>query len=126
MLKENKKIKELFESYPQIKLVYLFGSTAREERGPMSDYDFAFYLSDKNGTDIKTELISKLSGILNTDKVDVVILNSVESPELKFNIIKDGKLIYEVEPYKVLIEPRILSEYFDFCDLLKRNNLTKA
>ncbi len=126
ILKENKKIKELFQSYSQIKLVYLFGSTAKGKKGPMSDYDFAIYLSDESKSDIKIELMGRLSDILNTDKIDIVVLNFTESPELKFNIIKDGKLIYEVEPYKVLIEPAILRDYFDFYDMLKRNNLTKA
>jgi len=53
------------------------------------------------------------------------MLNLIEGPELKYNIIKEGKLIYEKEPYKVLIEPRILNEYFDFRMSLLRYNLTK-
>ena len=122
-------LKNLFQSYPQIKLVYLFGSQACETSGPLSDYDFAFYIDEKDKKklfDLKLNLISKLSQLLKSDKIDVVILNMAESPELKYNIIKEGKLIFEREPYKILIEPQILNDYFDFHDLLLRHNLTKA
>jgi hypothetical protein len=74
--------------------------------------------------DLKFELMDKISRVLGSDKVDIVILNLVESPEMKYNIVKEGKLIYEEEPYKVLIEPKILTEYFDFHSMLLRHNLT--
>ena len=122
-------LKSIFKNYPEIKLVYLFGSRATDKNGPMSDYDFAFYLDKKNKekmSDFKLVLMAKLGRLLKTDKIDIVILNIAESPELKFNIIKEGKLIFEQEPFKVLIEPKILNEYFDFHSLLLRYNLTKS
>jgi len=122
-------LKSIFKNYPEIKLVYFFGSRATNKNGPMSDYDFAFYLDEKNKKkifDLKLVLIAKLSCLLKTDKIDLVILNIAESPELKYNIIKEGKLIFEQEPFKVLIEPKILNEYFDFRSLLLRYNLTKS
>jgi len=122
-------LKKLFQAKLQIKLVYFFGSQVSQKTGPLSDYDFAFYLEEKNRKklfDLKLDLISGLSRILKTDKIDVVILNEAESPELKYNIIKEGKLIYETEPYRLLVEPRILNDYFDFHYLLLRYNLTKA
>jgi len=76
--------------------------------------------------DIKSLLMDELSRALETDKVDIVVLNIAESPEIKYRIIKDGKLIYEKEPYRVLIEPRILQTYFDFHQMLVRHGLTKA
>ena len=122
-------LKSIFKNYSEIKLVYFFGSRATNKNGPMSDYDFAFYLDEKNKKkifDLKLVLIAKLSCLLKTDKIDLVILNIAESPELKYNIIKEGKLIFEQEPFKVLIEPKILNEYFDFRSLLLRYNLTKS
>lgn len=126
---ELKKLKRLFESYPEIKLVYLFGSKVKSESGPLSDYDFAFYFDEKKCKkmlEFKFILMDKISCILKTDKIDIAVLNLLESPELKYNIIKNGKLILEREPFKVFIEPRILSEYFDFHSMLLRHNLTKA
>lgn len=118
-----------FKSKPQIKLAYLFGSQAKGDVGALSDYDFAFYLAEKDPKEIfeiRLQLLSRLSRLLNTDNLDVVILNEVESPELKYEIIQEGKLIYEQEPYRVLLEPQILNEYFDFHILLSRYHLTKA
>ena len=122
-------LRSLFQSNSQIKLVYFFGSQVNGTAGPLSDYDFAFYIDEKDKKklfDLKLDLIGKLTQILKSDKIDVVILNIVESPELKYNIIKDGKLIFERTPYRILVEPQILNNYFDFHSLLLRYNLTKA
>lgn len=124
MLNQIEKIRKVFKFYPEVKLAYFFGSRANGKSGPASDYDFAFY-SDKKNSQIKFGLMDKISRLLKTDKVDIVDLGASQSPELKYNIIKDGKLIFVKEPYKVLIEPRILNEYFDFKNRLLKYNLTK-
>lgn len=128
------KLGSIFEKFSPIKLVYFFGSMASGQAGPLSDYDFAVYFdlqknSDKDKEmmfDIKFKLMDQLSRALKTDKVDVAILNLTEEPEFKYNVIKDGKLIYDQEPFRVLIEPKILNEYFDFRYFMQKYNLTKA
>lgn len=128
-IKSVEKIKEIFEHYQEIKLVYFFGSRAKEKARPLSDYDFAVYFEERDKKkmfDTKYKLNDELSRFLKTDKVDVIILNITENPELKYSIIKDGTLILAREPYKVLVEPRILNEYFDFRLMLSRYNLTHA
>ena len=127
--KEIKNLLPIFEVHPEVKLVYLFGSQATGKTGPLSDYDFAVYIDEKNSLqrfDIRLELFADLSSALKTDNIDLSVLNDVDVPELKYNIIKDGILIFEREPFKVLIEPEILMEYFDFHALLLRYNLTKG
>ncbi|MDI3531356.1 MAG: uncharacterized protein PWP60_1205 [Candidatus Atribacteria bacterium] len=127
LVKSFEKLIPVFESYPEIKLVYLFGSRATGKHSPLSDCDFAVYLdtdSFKRMHDIRFELYDRIGRILKEDNVDIVILNLVESPEFKYLIIKEGKLIFEREPYKVLVEPGILNEYFDFQMLLRRYGLT--
>ena len=122
-------LKNIFRSFPDVKLAYIFGSRANGEEGPLSDYDFAVYfdLKDKiRMSDIRFQLSDKLSRELKTDKIDLVVLNMTEGPELKYNIIKDGRVIYEEEPYKLLFEPRVLNEYFDFRAMLLRHGLTRA
>ncbi len=121
------KLKHLFGLYSKIKLVYLFGSRATKKVGPLSDYDFAVYLNMKNKKrmfELKYILQDKIARILKTDMVDIIILNNAQSPELKYSIIKNGKLIYEIEPYKIIIEPKILNEYFDYYYLVSKYNLT--
>ena len=126
---EIKNLTNIFQLYPQVKLVYFFGSKALGKDGPLSDYDFAVYLDERNKKkrfDLRLNLMGKLSHQLKTDAVDVVVLNDTESPELKYNIIKEGKLIYEEEPYKIFLEPRIFNEYFDFIYGLRKYGLTKT
>lgn len=125
--KKIKELRQLFKLYPRIKLVYFFGSTVKGKAGPLSDYDLAFYLDEKDEKkmfETKINLAVALSKMLKTDKIDIVILNTVESPELKYNILKEGRLIYKKEPFKVLVEPKILNEYFDFRFFMLRHNLT--
>ena len=124
-----KALKATLEGYPEIKLVYLFGSRARNTSSPISDYDFAIYLDTRDKrriNDIRLEIYDKISRFLKTDDIDILILNTVEMPELKFMIVTEGKLIYEEEPYRVIVEPMIFNEYFDFRSLLVRYGLTGA
>jgi len=124
-----KQIKEIIESFPGIKLAYFFGSKSKNKDGPLSDYDFAVYIDGVNKDKIfatRSELLSKICLVLKTDEVDLVILNTIESPEIKYNIIKEGKLLFEREPYKVIVEPKIMNEYFDFHLMLKEYGLTKS
>jgi len=127
--KELDSLNTVFHRYPEIKLVYFFGSRAKQSYGPLSDYDFAVYF-DKIKADrmfsIKLDLIPQISRILKTDRVDIVILNVTKSPELKYAILKEGILILEKEPFKVMVEPKIMNEYFDFHKTLLKYGLTQA
>lgn len=127
--KEMENVFHIFKLYPQVKLVYFFGSKANGKDGPLSDYDFAVYLDEKDKQErfnVRLSLMTKLSRALGTDRVDIVVLNDTESPELRYGIVRDGKLIYEEEPYKVSLEPHIFNEYFDFMYGLRKYGLTKA
>ncbi len=119
---------DIFSQSPKVKLAYFFGSKATGNDGPLSDYDFAVYLNEQDAkkiNEVKYRLQDKLGRLLKTNSVDIVVLNSAESPELKYEIIKNGRLIYDLEPFRVLVEPRILNEYFDFRSSLRKYNLTK-
>jgi len=122
-------IHTLLASYPAVKLGYLFGSRVNGKTGPLSDYDFAFYADERDTKrlfDIKITLQQELSRLLATDRVDVMLLNLAESPELKYAVISEGRLLYEMEGFRVLVEPKILNEYFDFRALLRRYALTRS
>lgn len=122
-------LNKIFAFHPTTKLVYFFGSRAEGKGGPLSDYDFAVYLDgrdQKEMFEVMFALQDQLGRRLKTNKIDVVILNLAEGIELKYNIIKQGRLIYEREPFKAIVEPRILTEYFDFKHTLRKYNLTNA
>ena len=123
-----KNIKKLCRADKSIGLFYLFGSQATGEVGPLSDYDFAVYFDEFEKRLIlekKIGLIVELSNIMKTDNLDLVILNEEAPPELKYSIIRDGQLIFEREPFRTLVEPKIMNEYFDFRTILLRHGLTQ-
>ncbi|UMX47824.1 MAG: nucleotidyltransferase domain-containing protein [Candidatus Nealsonbacteria bacterium DGGOD1a] len=122
------KIINLCQEYPQVKLLYIFGSQARGDAGPLSDYDFAVYLDENDAQkrfDIKLYLIGKLTSILQTNAVDVAVINDTESPFLKYAAIKDGILLFQKEFFKVAVETAIMSEYFDLRESFLRFNFAK-
>lgn len=122
-----KKCSSLFKKYKAIKLVYLFGSRARGTAGMLSDYDIAVHvagISSKKITQLRLILITEVSRLLKSDAIDVIVLNTLETPELKYAIISEGILLYEKKPFKMLVEPLIINEYCDFRMMLERYGLS--
>ena len=120
---------KLFQSQKAIVLAYFFGSRSTNSFNKFSDYDFAILLkglNKKKAYQIKFQLEDRISRILGTDKIDVLILNTIDQPELMYNVIYSGQLIHEVEPYRIIFEPQVLNKYFDFRNQLLKYNLTKA
>lgn len=112
------KVQAIFEAHKEVKLAYLFGSQAHGKTGPLSDYDFAVYFGEVfspiEAFNLKLALLNDLSRALDTDAVDLVILDNLDAPELGYHIISGGKLLVEREPYKMIVEPRMMNAYFDF------------
>lgn len=122
-------LRPLCEKHPSIGIVYLFGSQAKGETHKGSDYDFAVYFDEPDVVKRHSTLFllaGEISKLLDSDAIDIHSLNDLYAPELKYQIIAEGKVLFEREPYRLIIEPRILNEYFDFMYLLKKYNLTKA
>lgn len=109
--------KKVFNKYPSIIAAYLFGSRARGDSSPISDYDFAVLLNDKTDkrkfTDLKLSLMGDLCAALKADNVDIVILN--EAPVLlKHRILRDRKVLFCRSHLKrIRYETGILIEYLD-------------
>ena len=79
---------EYLESHPKVLFSYLFGSLAKGSPLPLSDVDIAVYLADTlYGTNDKLDILGKLMGILQTDEIDLVVLNTAGLP-LVMNILK--------------------------------------
>ncbi len=100
--------------------VYLFGSYALGRQTHISDVDVAVLL-DKTVKldayfDIRLSLMAELSRALETDKVDLVILN--ESPyALAYRVIRDGQLLFMKEgagDQHISFKERTLDRYFDY------------
>ena len=88
------KVQSVFSQNDDVTLAYLFGSRATGESGANSDYDFAVYLNSKDPKkNIKTKmsLLGEITKALQSDSVDLLILNNSDKPELNYDVIKKGK-----------------------------------
>ncbi|MDB9391402.1 type VII toxin-antitoxin system MntA family adenylyltransferase antitoxin [Microcystis aeruginosa] len=95
------KITPLAEQLPNLQMLILFGSRARGEHKPDSDWDFAvLYEEGSNRKDISSQfkIYSLLEQALEIpeDKIDVIDLKEC-SPILAHYVARDGQLLYERE-----------------------------
>ena len=103
------------ESHPKVLFSYLFGSLARGIPSPLSDVDIAIYLKKAEGyAEKKIEILGGLIDILETDEIDLVVLNTANLP-LAMGILKNKKLIVDKDPFaRHLFESLVMRKYFDF------------
>ena len=105
--------------------LYLFGSYATDRTTPLSDIDLAILLeqseSRENYFKHRLNLMAEFSSRLGTEKVDVIILNNA-TPDLAYNIIKDGQLLFkrpETRGQLVVFIARTYDRYFDYLPVKK-------
>ncbi len=111
------KLMDFLSKQDNVKLAYLFGSAASGKAGKLSDIDIAVMLDEslgkKEGFDLQLRLISDISSILKTDKIDLVVINDAPL-SLKFEIIKaNHPLFVRDRAEKVDFEQRVMSRYLD-------------
>lgn len=106
---------EYLESHTRVIFAYLFGSLVKRRPIPLSDVDIAVYLADTlYGTDDKLDILGKLMDILQTDEIDLVVLNTAGLP-LVMNILKCKKIIVDKDPFaRHIFESLSMRKYFDF------------
>ena len=69
-------------------------------------------LSKPERFNLQLKLISDLTGIMKTDRIDLTVMNNAPLL-LKYNIIKHGKILKEDIETKIGVESGILSDYLD-------------
>ena len=103
------------QSEPDVVFAYLFGGLAQRSRRPLSDVDIAVYLSDGcAGEAAKLHILGRLNDILETDEIDLVVLNQAP-PALTMNILRDKRLLADkAPPRRHRFESLAFRKYFDF------------
>ena len=103
---------------------YLFGSHARGQARPDSDIDVAVYVdettADEGRWGYRAELTTYLMAALDTDDVDVVVLN--EAPILLYHrVLRDGIRLLSRDMRATTGRAGLaLSRYFDFLPQLDK------
>jgi hypothetical protein len=114
---------DLFMQDSNIIFAYLFGGLARDQRKPLSDVDLGIYVNNVRRLNYLS-LFAKISEILCTDEIDLVVLNSAPV-SLAGRSLQTRKMLVDKDPFlRHKYESRILREFFDFSikerEILKR------
>jgi len=106
---------EYLRSRSDILFAYLFGSFGRGRPLPLSDVDIAVYLKEPiDVQEKKMEILGALIDLLQTDEIDLVILNRAPLT-LKRKILDNKKAIVDNVPFqRHQYESLTMREYFDF------------
>ncbi|MGM0453591.1 MAG: type VII toxin-antitoxin system MntA family adenylyltransferase antitoxin [Thermodesulfobacteriota bacterium] len=103
---------------PRVLFAYLFGSTGTEMTYPLSDLDVAVYLdiaSDAVEISHKLALYAEISRMTKRNDIDVVVLNTCANHILVYDIMINGRLIYDAgSGFRAVFEQQMLHAAIDF------------
>ena len=111
-------LKGIFQNYPDIMAVYLFGSKAADKNiHAESDLDLAIVPKNSELRNHKLDILTDLAGS-GFDNVDLVFLDTTDIV-LKFEAIRQNRVVYartefDTSSYYSLI----VRQYFDFLPYL--------
>ena len=118
LFEKQSRLNQLFTQSP-VNAAYLAGSlSSRTSFGHLSDVDIAILLMDQIKSDqfldYQLYFFSELAKRLESDSIDVVILNQA-SLLLKLQVIKYGQILFSRdEKQRVLFETKAVMDYLDF------------
>ncbi|HSV84941.1 MAG TPA: nucleotidyltransferase domain-containing protein, partial [Levilinea sp.] len=112
-------LSNILKDFPEIELVYLFGSQVHGNIGPLSDYDIGIVENAPHPLSTHARFQHRLAQLLDTDKIDVVLLDQAPI-ELAYHVIARGRLLYKIDQFThVEFEARILGLYGDYLPVLQ-------
>jgi predicted nucleotidyltransferase len=91
---EEKKVTELAREFPGLDLLLLFGSRARGDDHPGSDWDLGYFAGPGFDPD---DLLAKLVLLLETDRIDLVDLRRANGL-LRYRAAAEGRLLFASRP----------------------------
>jgi uncharacterized protein len=97
-----KKISACAAGYGErIAAVYLFGSRNRGEAAPLSDLDLAVLFHPRERAhllELRCALYADFSRALQTNDIDLTVLNTLDNMFLLDEIVREGTVLYDREP----------------------------
>ncbi len=116
-------LQSLVEKLEGVDCAWIFGSTARQEAGPLSDVDVALLFQEGMDSAGRAQAAMTLMGKLQRiggPPVDIVVLNDAPAA-LQHRVLRDGRLIFcRDTARRVRFEVRAIREYLDFQPVLER------
>lgn len=112
------RLEKVFQKYPDIQAVYLFGSTASGKMHVESDLDLAILPGKSNLRNQKLDILADLAREGFSD-VDLVFLDT-KDVVVKFESVRQNRLLYCARDFDAsAFFSLILRQYFDFTPYLK-------
>lgn len=94
-LKQEKIINEIFEKYPQIKKVIVYGSRAKGNFREGSDIDLTIVEEKEIPTSVLLKLVNDFDDSLLPIKVDISIFSKLTNQDLIDHIKRGGQFFYQ-------------------------------
>lgn len=108
----------LSELTPRVLFAYVFGSAGTAMENSLSDLDVAVYFDAEAGSielNHKLSLYAEISRVTKRNDIDVVILNTCSNQLLVYDIMINGRLIYDADPgARGVFEQQMLHAAIDF------------
>jgi predicted nucleotidyltransferase len=103
---------------PRVLFAYVFGSSGTAMENSLSDLDVALYLDAEAGSielNHKLAIYAEVSRAIKRNDIDVVILNTCSNQLLVYDIMINGRLIYDADPgARAVFEQQMLHAAIDF------------
>jgi predicted nucleotidyltransferase len=114
------RLPKLVTDFPELRLVYLFGSQVTGQTGPQSDYDLGVLVDREGDTAARRAALEHaLAAMLAFERLDAVWLSQAPV-ELAFAVISQGRLLYERDvASRVEYEAQVMSRYCDYLPVLR-------
>jgi len=109
---------QVFQKYPGIQAVYLFGSLASGRVHRESDLDLAIVPRHSSVRDRRMDILADLArqGFCN---VDLVFLDT-DDIVLKYEAVRQNRLVYQAEDFdRGAMYSQVVRQYLDFAPYLK-------
>jgi predicted nucleotidyltransferase len=102
----------------RVEFAYLFGSQARSNAGPGSDFDIAVYLGrtiePRESLDLALTMANELEGATGLAPIEVIILDSAPLP-LAGRVVNEGRVLYSTnEAERAAYESLTFRKFTDF------------
>ena len=112
------KLRSVFRNYPQVKAVYVFGSTVSGRSHASSDLDLAIVPGDSGARAVKLEILTDLVRV-GFENVDLVVLDT-DDIVLAYEALQQNCLVYAVDDFdRGTLYSDTIRKYLDFLPYLK-------
>lgn len=107
------KLRDFLKKHPEVIFAYIFGGLAKGKRSFLSDVDIAIYLKNPEKFDY-LQFYTEITKFLNTDEVDLVVLNNAPLT-LSGRILQSKKILIDNAPFlRHKFESLTIRKFLDF------------